>query len=410
MAIPVRPYVCLAPVVVLALSAISGSLRAADTQKAVFEWDLRLRHEAVDDAGFARRADATTARLRAGLRLAPAPGWSMLLEGEGVAGTGSYNSGANGKTAYPTVLDPTSAELNQAWVAWTHERGSVTVGRQRIALDNQRWVGNVGWRQNEQTFDAVELRWQPTTALAVRYDWLDKVHRVASDRALAPLARARDLDTHLLNVAWKRGGQQWVGYAYLHDDRDVASASTATYGLRWTGSAVRDGRGFGWAAEIARQQDYAHNPARFHHAYWLLEPSWTQGGITARAGWEHLGGDGATAVQTPLATLHAFNGWDDQFLVTPAKGLEDRYLTASGKAGYGQLEGKLVWTLAWHDYRADTGRLRYGQELNASLGFPLPGGLTGLVKLADYRADGFARDNRKLWLQVEWRGKHPLQP
>lgn len=395
---------------VLLLAAAAAPVHAADPPKASLEWDLRLRHEAVDDAGFARRADATTARLRAGLRLAPAPGWTLLLEGEGVAGAGRYNSGANGKTAFPTVLDPTSAELNQAWIGWTHGRGGVIVGRQRIALDNQRWVGSVGWRQNEQTFDAVELRWRPTAALAVRYDWLDKVHRVASDRALAPLARTRDLDTHLLNVAWTRGAQQWVGYAYLHDDRDVASASTATYGLRWTGSRVREGRGFGWTAEAARQQDHARNPARFDHAYWLLEPTWTQRGITARAGWEHLGGDGTTAVQTPLATLHAFNGWDDQFGTTPAKGLDDRYLGLGGKTGRGRLAGKLAWAVAWHDYRADVGSLRYGREWNASLGVPLPGGLAGLVKVADYRAESFARDNTKVWLQVEWRGARTLSP
>jgi hypothetical protein len=386
----------------------TAPLRAADTPKATFEWDLRLRHEAVDDAAFARDAQATTERLRAGVRLALAPGWSALLEGEGVAGSGHYNSGANGKTAYPTVLDPTSAELNQAWIGWSGAQAGVTVGRQRIVLDNQRWVGNVGWRQNEQTFDAVELRWRPTADLTVRYDWLDKVHRVASDRALNPLARERNLDTHLLNVAWTRGAQQWVGYAYLHDDRDVASASTATYGLRWTGSLLHEGRDLGWTAEVARQSDYARNPAHFDHTYWLLEPSWTQAGVTVRAGWEHLGGDGLTAVQTSLATLHAFNGWDDQFLVTPAKGLEDRYLGASGKFGFGTLAGKLNWALTWHAYRSDTGGLHYGSEWNASLGFPLPGGLTGLVKLADYRADAFARNNTKIWLQVEWRGKQTL--
>src|SRR3546814_18226061 len=33
----------------------------------------------------------------------------------------------------------------------------VTVGRQRINLDDQRFVGSVGWRQNEQTFDAARL-------------------------------------------------------------------------------------------------------------------------------------------------------------------------------------------------------------------------------------------------------------
>ena len=54
--------------------------------------------------------------------------------------------------------------------------------------------------------------------------------------------------------------------------------------------------------------------------------------------------------------------------------------------------------------------LRYGREWNASLAVPLPGGLAGLVKVADYRADGFARDNTKVWLQVEWHGARTLSP
>jgi hypothetical protein len=397
----------LIPLLAIALAA-APPLHAGDAPPASFEWDLRLRQEHVDDAGFARDANASTARLRAGLRLQPAAGWTVLVEGEGVAGAGRYNSGANGETAYPGVADPTGAELNQLWVGWKNARGGVTVGRQRIALDNQRWVGNVGWRQNEQTFDAIALQWKPAASLTASYHWLDKVHRAAGDKALNPLMRERDLDSHLLNLAWKHGAQQLVGYAYLHEDRDVAGASTATWGLRWTGSAVHDGRGFGWTAEAARQTDYARNPANFGHDYWLLEPSWIQGALTLRGGWEHLGGDGVTAVQTPLATLHAFNGWDDQFATTPAKGLEDRYLGAGGKFGRGRYDGKLAWALAWHDYRSDVGGLRYGREWNASLGFPLPGGLSGLVKLADYRADGFSRDNTKFWLQVEWRGARTL--
>lgn len=393
----------------LALAGLAGMpLRAADAPRSAFEWDLRVRHEQVDDAGFARDARATTARLRAGLRLQPAVGWTLLLEGEGVAGSGPYNSGANGNTGYPTVLDPQGAELNQAWIGWKGATGGATLGRQVVALDNQRWIGSSSWRQNAQTFDAIDLQWRPRPGLELRYDWLGKVHRVAGPRALNPLARARRLDTHLLNAAWSRGAQRLVGYAYLHDDRDLASASVATYGLRWTGSRLRDGRGIGWTADVAHQRGYARNPVRTGHDYWLLEPSWTQAGITARAGWEHLGGDGFSAVQTPLATLHAFNGWDDQFGTIPARGLDDRYLAAGGKMGHGRLAGQLAWALAWHDYRSASGGLHYGREWNASLGFPLPGGLVGLVKLADYRADAYSRDNTKVWVQAEWRGSRGL--
>ena len=366
------------------------------------EWNARLRHESVSDDAFARDADATTLRLRLGLRARLGAGWSALLEGEGVAALDDgYDSGANGRSGFPVIADPAGAELNQAWIGWRNDQASATFGRQRVLLGNQRWVGNVGWRQNEQTFDAAALQWKPSDAVTARYLWLDRVHRFNGDRAINVLARERDLDSHLLDVAWVRGAQQWGGYAYAHEDRDVPAASTLTTGVRGSGKRVHDGNGWAWRVEAARQREYGNNPLGFTHDYWLLEPALTRHGVTWRAGWEHLGGDGSHALQTPLATLHAFNGWADKFVVTPAGGLEDRYLAVGGKFGHGARAGKFSWAAAWHDYRADTGG-RYGSEWNASIGFPVRGPVTGLVKLADYRSDGFARDTTKLWLQLEW--------
>lgn len=389
----------------LAAVPASPAATAAASPRWQVQWNLRLRHEGASDAAFAHDARADTLRARLGLRGEFAGGWRALLEGEAVASAGhAYNSGANGRSAWPAIADPAGAEWNQAWIGWHGARSGVTLGRQRIALDNQRWVGNVGWRQNEQTVDALSWQWQPRSALSVRYLWLDRVHRPAGDRARDRLARERDLDTHLANLAWQAHGQQLVGYAYLHRDQDVRTASTRTLGLRWSGSRGSDARGWGWSAEAARQRDYA-NPLRFAHAYWLLEPALRRRGISYRAGWEHLGGNGRHALQTPLATLHLFNGWTDKFAAaTPADGLDDYYLGVSGKAGRGGWQGKLAWQLAWHDYRADRGGGRYGREWDASLGFPLGSNLGGLVKYADYRSDGYARDTRKLWLQLEWTG------
>ncbi|MFP5465867.1 MAG: hypothetical protein ACLGHR_14025, partial [Gammaproteobacteria bacterium] len=158
---------------------------------------------------------------------------------------------------------------------------------------------------------------------------------------------------------------------------------------------------FGWTLETAKQRDHASNPNDTDVEYFLLEPSLASGGLTWKLGWEQLGGNGSTAFQTPLATLHAFNGWADKFLVTPANGLDDRYASVSGKFGSGKLEGKLGWTVAFHDFSADRGGADYGREWDASLAFPLPAGFSGMLKLADYRSDGFARDTRKLWLQLE---------
>ncbi len=378
---------------------------ATDPPPLRFEWDVRARHEHVEDEAFSPTADAATVRLRAGLRADFGHGWSALIEGEGIADAGEgYNSGANGRSAYPAVIDPEGMELNQVWLGWKREDFGATLGRQRLIFENQRWIGNVGWRQNEQTFDALALEYAPNAAWSARYAWLDKVHRVSGDDARDPLARERDLSTHLLSSSFKHGKQQWTGYAWLHDDRDVATASTATYGVRWTGTHAREALTWGWAAEFATQRDHADNPLDFSHRYWSIEPSLQAHGVTYKLGWEHLGGDGAHALQTPLATLHAFNGWADKFLVTPARGLDDVYVAANGKLG------AYAWAAAYHDYRADTPSTaldHYGREANLSLSRPLWTGWTGMIKYADYRADDFARDTRKIWAQVEWKGKTP---
>ncbi len=394
-----------------ALLALASPAFAADpapeARPLQFEWNARLRHENVDDDAFAQGANATTLRLRAGLRMHFGGSFDALLEGEGIASAGdAYNSGANGQLTRPAIADPEGVELNQAWIGWKDAQVTATLGRQRLLFDNQRWIGNSGWRQNEQTFDALSVDWKITAPLNLRYAWLDRVHRVNGDDAFDPLARERDLSTHLVELGWKHGAQQLAGYAYLHDDHDVATASSATHGVRWTGAWLHSGNAFGWTLEAARQREHADNPLSFAHAYWLIEPAFTTHGVTYRAGWEHLGGNGVHALQTPLATLHAFNGWADKFGVTPPGGLEDRYVGAAGSFGQTARAGSYRWAVAWHDYRADT-RIagtgdRYGTEWDASFGFPVHGSLNGLVKLADYRSNGFARDTRKLWLQLEW--------
>ena len=389
----------------LLAAASSATAFAAEPAALALETNARLRYESVDDDAFARDAQATTLRLRTGLRWTITPAFAAFVEGEAVGSLDDgYNSGANRRTMYPVINDPASVELNQAWLGYRGKAFEATAGRQRLLFDNQRWIGNVGWRQNEQTFDAVALQLTPSKPVTVRYAWIDRVHRVASDRAVDPLARERDLDTHAINAAWTHGAQRLAGYAYLHEDRDVAAASTRTLGIRYALSAGKT-QPFGLTLEAARQEEYADNPMDFSHSYWLAEPAYTVAGTTLRAGWEHLGGNGRHALQTPLATLHAFNGWADKFLTTPPAGLEDRYVSANGTLLRTRAAGAMEWTVAWHDYRADAGSQRYGRELDASVALPLGHGFKGMAKVADYRADRFARDTTKVWLQLEWAPK-----
>ena len=69
-----------------------------------------------------------------------------------------FNDGFNGKTEYPLVADPDIAEFNRYQVQnKSIADTTLTLGRQRLIWDNQRWVGNVGWRLNEQTYDGFRV-------------------------------------------------------------------------------------------------------------------------------------------------------------------------------------------------------------------------------------------------------------
>ena len=71
------------------------------------------------------------------------------------------------------------------------------VGRQVITLDDHRFVGHVGWRQDRQTFDAVSAKYAATDNLELFYSYLYKRNRI--------FAEAADLDSKdfLLNVGYK---------------------------------------------------------------------------------------------------------------------------------------------------------------------------------------------------------------
>ena len=361
---------------------------------------LRLRHEFVDDAAFANHANADTARLRIGYNPKWGRGFGAMLEAEAVAELGDlFNSGANRQTAYPVVSDARAAELNQAWLDWTGERARVRLGRQKLLLDNQRFIGNVGWRQNEQTFDAVSGGLRLGRNTQVQAIWLDRVHRVAGDHAIDPLARERRLDGRLLRIEQPLPLGALVGYGYWIDDRDVPAAASRTVGLRWSGMRKHGDWAWGGSVEAARQS--GHADADVGHAdYLLLEPRLDWSGTTFKLGYERLGAGTTRSFQTPLATLHAFNGWADAFLTTPTAGLQDRYAGVQRGFDWGGHKGR--WEVAFHDFRADRGGSGYGREWDASLGLTLRPGLDALVKVADYRSDGFARDIRKAWLQLEW--------
>jgi len=389
----------------LTLATLLASTAAhAETQSVTPYADLRYRLELVDQDGLAEQAAASTLRVKAGVRTAEWHGFSAVVEGEAivVVGETSYNDTVNGKTAYPVVADPSDVLLNQAYLRWRPMAElEMAGGRQAVNFDNQRWIGSVGWRQNDQTLDAVRVTARPMKGASVDYFYAWRVNRVFGPDS--PQGIWRDTEIHGVRAAYTiKNVGTLSAYGYWLDVPSSPASSNRTLGVRMAGELPVGGKAsILYSAEYARQHDHGANPRSFGLDYWLFEPGVKAGPVTLKAGYERLEGNGTVGLQTPLATLHAFNGWADKFLTTPASGLRDAYLDAGYKVpGKGPLAG-LVLRAVWHDYGSTTGGIAYGQEWNALASFPLGKRFTLTAKLAHYDADAFATDTTKLWFQIE---------
>ena len=181
--------------------------------------------------------------------------------------------------------------------------------------------------------------------------------------------------------------------------------SSQTFGARYAGSYPLSRLAkLTVAASFARQSDFRHNPNNYSVDYWLGELGVEAKGFKLLGGYELLGADSGVALtsfQTPLATLHKFNGWADKFLTTPPNGLQDVY----GTFGYTRPKvgpfASLGLVATYHDYRSDIASQHYGDEINLQLLAKLKK-YSFTLKYADYNAKAFATDTRKIWASVEW--------
>lgn len=361
---------------------------------------LRYRYEFVDQESFAKDASASTLLLRLNYKTGGWNKWSGFLEFDHVMNvfSTSFNSAAGTSSprrdAYPVVADPKGPDLNQLYFQYKpDDEWQFKIGRQRIILDDQRYVGGVGWRQNEQTYDSLSLNWTGAPNTNVFYSYVVNANRIFG--TTVPAGDNRQ-DTHLLNVRYGEAGKWTVGgFAYLIDNDDVAAFSTATLGLRASGSVKAGDGKIDLFAELATQSDYGNNPAAYDTEYLRLQGIWTLNAFSAGIGFESLGSDNGQGFVTPLATLHVFNGWADQFLGTPGTGIEDTWFRAGYKSG------KWALQLIYHDFAADVGSQDYGTELDLSAARPLSDRYSLLLKFADFRADSLAfQDTTKFWLML----------
>ncbi|WP_031436890.1 alginate export family protein [Methylobacter tundripaludum] len=407
----------------LALSVVSGSALAGVTQdvedalnfyhygkNGAVKFDLNTRWENVDqDRGTQKTANAVTSRLRAGLLSPVFHGIQGYAEYEGnLAMVDDYNSTRNSNTRYSTIADPEKSELNQLWLSYAGIPDTlIKGGRQRIKLDDDRFIGNVGWRQMETTFDSVLVTHnnQQLFGLTVNAGYIGNVQTftATNERIEAPI----------LNVNYKVGDYgNLVGYGYWlnYTERENYEKSSETYGLRMTnfqkpGDTLKlsDNYGVVYTAEWGHQEDYGHGPTKYSVDRLNLMGGLTAYNLTFQGAIEQLDGKGLNKTfDTPLGTNHAFQGWADIFLVTPRNGIRDVFGTMIGTFD----RGEVILTGTYHNFSDDTGQLKYGDEWDFSALKKFGKHYSVLAKYAYYSADNYNAadtftntDTQKIWLQ-----------
>jgi len=382
----------------LVVGAIAVAMPAAAEEKSntgKFYGDFRLRYESVSQENALEDADALTLRSRLGYKTAKYEGFSAVIEVENstsLIDDFSVPPSSVRTGEFSVIADPEGTELDQAFVQYSNETLTAKIGRQVITLDGHRFVGHVGWRQDRQTFDAALLTYKPTKDFVINATYIDKRNRIFSDDA--------DLDSKdtILNTSYNTPVGKLVGYAYLLEVDNGSDNSLDTYGVSFSGTQKAGDTKLLYTLEYASQDS---NDA-FDTDYVFVEGGATFGGITAKLGYEVLGSDdGQAGFATPLATLHKFNGWSDQFLGTPSQGLEDLYGPLAGKLAGGK------WVAAYHDFSSDVslqGADDLGDELNLLYSRKFGDNFSGGIKFAKYSAgdSGFGKvDTDKVWL---WAG------
>lgn len=304
------------------------------------------------------------------------------------------NAGGAGRAV---IADPETTELNQAFVTRDFGGTVVTVGRQRIVVDNARFVGEGAWRQNQQTFDAVLLQDRRFKATTLTYGYINRVHRSVGDRH--PQGNWAS-SSHLFNASWSGSSAGTLaGYGYLIDLPGSRANSCATFGASFSGSpALSRELRLLHRVEFARQSDHGSSPLAYAAGYHALELGAGVAAGSLLVGHERLGADRTAAFRTPIATLHVFNGWADVFTTTPAAGLRDGYARVSAN-----LPAAVTLNVWFHRFTLDRGGARAGDEWDAQLVRRFGAAWTAMAKYADFRrASPAFPDVRKVWLQLEF--------
>lgn len=368
---------------------------------------LRPRYEYVDvEDNSNSTAKAFTVRTSLGLgfkNLFKIEGLKTYLEATNVSNffLDDYNStsaiGGNNNTRHEAVIDPPISRITQAYISYTNKPLTLGLGRRVLNLDNQRFVGSVGWRQMPQTFGVVDLTLNLNKKAKVYTAYVYRRNGIKDEFN-------KNIDSVLANANYTFIPQLKVtAYAYLIDE------THDTFGLRLTGDSDINSTTVNYALEGAVQNNPSINGNNINadSYYYSIEAGLGYEGFILKGNYEVLGeaeGNATQGFSTPWATLHAFNGWSDALLGKASAGDADGVTDANATIGYKDKDiGKILFV--YHKFDSVKNSKDYGSEYGF-LYIKKLAPIKLVAKAARYeKGDDFGNDTTKFWLMAVYNFK-----
>ena len=330
----------------------------------------------------------------------------------------SHHSDGARNNAEPLIPDVPGGEINQLLLSYEFDRAQVKLGRQRIELDDQRFVGSNGYWQNDQTFDAISTDWKLFSASRLHYSYIANANRIFgddADRTLphdatdhygsdgyrpAGLLGDHEHNSHLLHLQLNEWDfSRVIGYAYFIDNQDAPETSNQTLGGKYKFTTTAGM--FKYQGELAAAtQERTELPSSPRPIYALIDLNIIRGQWRLAGRHEVLGSDDNASFITPLGSNHNFQGMADVFATTPENGLEDNSLRVNWRSSPWELD------IHYHWFSEYSGSQAYGEELDLDAEFKISRRHSLLLRYADFRTSSAYRDSlsdqRKIYLDYSF--------
>ena len=376
-------------------------------QAFVFGGDVKLRYDFIEQDNFPDASTAVTLSARVSAEWRPSTWLSGLIEVEGVGALIDDHSDLPGQMlSRPLIPDPDHLDINRLQIQAKLDEGTfVTLGRQSLRIDDQRFLGAAPFRQNNRSYDAIRFSTRTSASHTIQAGYIAQVNRPLGNRT--PLGEF-DSESWFANGNFQTPIGRIGAFHYaldLETGPDLSpnrTFSSQTTGIRFDGRYHRTDLKLDVEASYARQTDYAGNPLDYSADYYLLDVKTFLGAFELNARHEVLGAGGAQAFQTPLASLHKFQGAADVFLSTPIDGLIDTSLSVKHNGGQIGPFKDVTPTVRFHQFEADRGGATYGQELDLLVQAKLAN-LKVKIGVADFNADQLPGDRQRVFASISTR-------